>query len=62
MLPLESEVEALRGKIEAVMLELDPNQSQEEHRQYLAGYIDCLQDTGQISEEAREIVYAEYCS
>lgn len=62
MMPLESEVESVRGQIEKVMLQLDPTQTPEEHRQYLKGYIDCLQDTGEISEEIHDIVYAEYGS
>jgi len=60
MMPLESEVESLRTKIEKVMMSLPSEQTDEQHRLYLSGYIDCLHDTNQISEEAREIIYAEY--
>lgn len=61
MMPLESEVECLRSKVEKVMMSLPAEQTPEQHRLYLAGYVDCLQETNQITEEAREIIYAEYC-
>lgn len=61
-MPLELEVEAVRDTIEKVMLQLPSEQNQDDHRKYLAGYIDCLHDNGQISDDAHEIVYAEYSS
>lgn len=61
MIPLESEVEYIRSLIEKVMMSLPAEQTPEQHRLYLAGYIDCLQETNQITEKAREIIYAEYC-
>jgi hypothetical protein len=54
------EIELWRGKIEAIMLQLDPKQTPQQHKIYLAGYVDCLKDTNQISEEQREILYLEY--
>lgn len=49
-----------RTHIEKVMLQLDPNATEEEHKMYLAGYVDALNDTGQISDEEHDILYAEY--
>ena len=57
---LDNQIEIWRGRIEKVMIQLNPNQTQQEHREYLKGYIDSLHDTGQISELERETLYMEY--
>lgn len=53
-------LDSARGHIEKVMLDLNPAQSTENHRQYLAGVIDTLCDTKKISEGVRESLYVEY--
>lgn len=57
-----SNAEEIKTVIESVMLDLDPNRTQEEHKQYLAGYIDALLDTNRISDEVHEEIYVAYVS
>lgn len=57
---MAAELQHHREQLEKVMLTLDPTRSTEEHEQYLAGFIDCLQETNVITEEIRNILYAEY--
>lgn len=56
----EPRLEEIRMEIEKVMLTLCPEKTVQDHRLYLAGYIDCLADKSHISENEREILYAEY--
>lgn len=60
MIPTNSELAESKTHIEKVMMDLDPQKSMEEHRKYLAGYIDAMADLNEISEETREILYVEY--
>lgn len=52
--------EQARTVLEEVMLSLPSEQTQQDHQQYLAGYIDALHESNQISDEVREILYTEY--
>lgn len=58
---LDQILENTRTLLEKIMMELNPMISIKYHRQYLGGYIDCLNETGQINHEIREILYLEYC-
>jgi hypothetical protein len=55
------QLEATRNHIEKLMLEMDPNASDENHKHYLAGVVDTFADMDEINEEQREILYAQYC-
>jgi hypothetical protein len=52
--------EQIRTDLERIMVTLPPLIHPLDHQFYLAGYIDCLADKKEISEEQREILYAEY--
>jgi hypothetical protein len=52
-------IEVFRDKMEMVMINLGPG-SQQEHSNYMAGFIDGMAEFGIITEKDREILYAEY--
>lgn len=52
--------EQARTRLEEIMISLPAEGSPQDHSQYLAGYIDSLHESNQISEEVREILYTEY--
>jgi hypothetical protein len=54
-------MEKARTHIEKLMLEVDPNASEENHQHYFAGVIDTLADLGEINDDQREILYTQYC-
>ncbi len=56
-----NQLETARTHIEKLMMEVDPKDSDENHRHYFAGVIDTLADLEEISERTREILYAQYC-
>ncbi len=56
MYSFEAEIVTL---IEKVMMQLPPD-NLGSHGDYLAGYIECLHDTGQISMSVRDSLYATY--
>jgi hypothetical protein len=56
----EPKLDEFRNELEKVMVNLCPDSTPQEHKLYLAGYIDCLADRMHISENVREILYAEY--
>lgn len=47
------------GVLERIMMHL-PADNLAAHSEYLAGYIDCLFDTQQISADVRDSLYATY--
>lgn len=53
-------IEDARTRLEKIMLELPCDQLITAHKMYLAGTIDAYSDLGFISEEIREILYAEF--
>lgn len=56
-----TKLEDARNHIEKLMMELDEKSSDDNHRHYLAGVVDTLADLEEISENEREILYAQYC-
>lgn len=57
----QTELEAGRTEVEKIMLGLPSDGTDKERKMYIAGHIDCLGLKGIVTEETREILYAEYC-
>ena len=53
-------VEQLKNLLEYLMFSLPKDNSINEHQNYLAGYIDCLFETGQITDSERGELYVQY--
>jgi hypothetical protein len=54
-------IEDAKTLIEKAMVTL-PKGSRSNHKRYLSGFIDALHESGSITEETRELLYAEYGS
>lgn len=53
-------IEQFKNLLEYLMLSLPQSNSINEHQNYLAGYIDCLFEAGQITDSEHEILYINY--
>jgi hypothetical protein len=54
-------IEDAKTLVEKAMVTL-PKGSRSSHKQYLSGFIDGLNEAGNITEETREVLYDEYGS
>ncbi len=53
-------VNGIRDILEKVMLDLPATKTEGERKMYLAGQIDAYMEFNLITEETREIIYAEF--
>lgn len=57
----QKNLEEARTEVEKIMMHLNGDVSDENHRHYLAGVIDTLSDHHIVSEDTRNVLYEEYC-
>lgn len=57
----ETAIETVRTELEKVMLGISNKRTSDEHRMFLAGYIESLFIKGHILGDMRDTLYAEYC-
>lgn len=53
-------IELFRSILELYQIQLDPNESKDNHKHFLLGFIECAAEFEVISQEERDELYADY--
>lgn len=55
----DADIEKVKDYFEKMMMDL-PAGDLKSNASYIGGYLDCLEDTGQITENQRDTLYLDY--
>lgn len=57
----QEEIDSTKTQLEKQMMHINSKSTDKERRMYLAGYLNCLLEKGDVLETTYEEIYPQYC-